>query len=575
MDSVLGKHGYERLKTIGAGSFGKAVLVRPSDEQTHQKDCVVKMVNTTEASAKEREDTLRESKVLSSLRHPCIVRYRDNFLADGWLCIVMDYCEGGDLAKRIKTARADGVTFPKEQVLMWLTQVLLALKYIHDRHILHRDLKSGNLFLSKRDNLKLGDFGIAKVLDSTMACAHTQIGTPYYMSPEICSGEAYGWSSDIWSLGCILFEMCALRVPFEAGDVRSLVVRITTGRIQDLPTEYAGNLQNLYGKMLDRDPVARPMAEKLLANAAVSEMARRMTRSVGQVDCVDDKSEVSGGGSQQEQPGNEDFSGMYAVDDCVEFYSETHKEWLPAVVLQVDDEGKVIVNLKPKTWIAVKVQSTRVRPRSSLGEQPSVPSSRRPSVIERSEVESEEQEEEEDVQDEIEQEQNGQKAAALRKLPMAQPAVQSTAYPSTCAVDRPPPLVRASTPRRPSTSSASGAPLKKPEKLPARKPPVRDSSAIRSRQQSSQEPPQQRCRRDSLPDGRPISREASQPAIGKDAPPKHRQMSQDRRSSAPKLTPRAAAAPTRAPPTAASSACREAAVGLRRGVGQPPCVFVS
>jgi NIMA (never in mitosis gene a)-related kinase len=121
--------------------------------------------------------------VLSSLKHPNIVRYRDNFLAEGWLCIVMDYCEGGDLSSRIKKARTHSKTFSEEQVLWWFTQGVQALKYIHDLHILHRDLKSGNFFLSKSGNIKMGDFGIAKVLDCTAACAQTQVGTPYYLCP--------------------------------------------------------------------------------------------------------------------------------------------------------------------------------------------------------------------------------------------------------------------------------------------------------------------------------------------------------------------------------------------------------
>merc|ERR1719310_412441 len=216
------------------------------------------MIDISRASKQEKEDAVKESQVLSSLKHPYIVRYRESFHEDGWLCIVMDYCEGGDLADKIKKMRQSGKSFPEEQVLRWFTQAILALKYIHDMHILHRDLKSGNFFISKAGNMKLGDFGIARVLECTAACAQTQIGTPYYLSPEICQGKPYAWGSDIWSMGCILFEMCARKVPFDASDLKSLIQKITKAPLPEVPPEYSGSLRTLCKELLDRDPGKRP-----------------------------------------------------------------------------------------------------------------------------------------------------------------------------------------------------------------------------------------------------------------------------------------------------------------------------
>merc|ERR550534_3386158 len=137
----------------------------------------------------------------------------------------MDYCEGGDLSGKIKKARAESTTFSQEQILRWFTQCVLALKYIHDQHILHRDLKSGNFFLSKSGNIKMGDFGIA--------------------SP-------YSWSSDIWSMGCILYEMCALKVPFDAPDLKTLIKKITQGPTPELPASFSEFLRQLCAEMLHR-----------------------------------------------------------------------------------------------------------------------------------------------------------------------------------------------------------------------------------------------------------------------------------------------------------------------------------
>ena len=216
VNSVLAKHGYEQIKKVGEGSFGKAILCRnmqaqPGDNPSDTK-LIVKMIDISRATAKEKSDAIREGQVLRGLKHPYIVRYRESFIEDGWICIVMDFCEGGDLRERIKGAKKQNRPFSEEQVTRWLTQGILALKYIHEKHILHRDLKSSNFFLSKNGNLKLGDFGISKVLECTQAMARTQIGTPYYLSPEICMERPYAWQSDIWAMGCIVYELATLKV---------------------------------------------------------------------------------------------------------------------------------------------------------------------------------------------------------------------------------------------------------------------------------------------------------------------------------------------------------------------------
>merc|ERR550514_973208 len=258
INSALAKHGYSQLKKVGEGSFGAAILVQHQSEKDKDSKAIVKMIDISRASKQEKDDALKEAGVLSSLKHPYIVRYRESFNEDGWLCIVMDYCEGGDLSDRIKKMRQSGKAFPQDQVVRWFTQSILALKYIHDMHILHRDLKSGNFFLSKSGNIKLGDFGIAKVLDSTAACAQTQIGTPYYLSPEICRGKPYSWGSDIWAMGCILHELCALRVPFDGHDLKSLIQNITKAPTPQLPTKYSRSVQDILNKLLSRNAAARP-----------------------------------------------------------------------------------------------------------------------------------------------------------------------------------------------------------------------------------------------------------------------------------------------------------------------------
>merc|ERR1719389_60166 len=188
----------------------------------------------------------------------------------------MAFAEKGDLYSRIKQARA-GKPISHDQVLEWLTQGALALKYLHNKHILHRDLKSQNMFLTKEDRLKIGDFGISRVLDGTCAFAKTVIGTPYYMSPEVCSERPYSWASDIWALGCVLYELFQLRVPFEASSIRELMQKIIRGgipRALKAPTA----AQQLCADLMARDSTRRPTAAQILERPLIQEQIRSMLK---------------------------------------------------------------------------------------------------------------------------------------------------------------------------------------------------------------------------------------------------------------------------------------------------------
>ncbi|XP_062281003.1 serine/threonine-protein kinase Nek1-like [Scomber scombrus] len=140
-------------------------------------------------STEKKQKARKEVKVLSKMSHPNIVQYKESFEEGDCLYIVMDYCEGGDLSKKIKSQ--EGKLFPEQQILDWFVQICLALKHIHDKNILHRDIKPQNIFLTKDGTVQLGDFGIARVLNSTAELATTCIGTPLYVSPEICENKPY------------------------------------------------------------------------------------------------------------------------------------------------------------------------------------------------------------------------------------------------------------------------------------------------------------------------------------------------------------------------------------------------
>jgi NIMA (never in mitosis gene a)-related kinase len=263
---------YKFIKQIGEGSYGKVQLARAPDG----KNVVIKVVDTRRMNQKEKKSAQNEVKVLSALKHPYVVRYYESFISTGKLCIVMAFAEKGDLYSRIKAAR-NGRRIPAEKVLEWFTQATLALKYLHDLRILHRDLKSQNMFLTGEERLKIGDFGISRVLSSTGAFARTMIGTPYYMSPEVCSERPYSWASDIWALGCVLYELYQLKVPFEAASIRDLMQRIIRGQIPRATNAcHAG--QMICAEMMAREPGKRPTAAQILERPLIQEAIRGMLK---------------------------------------------------------------------------------------------------------------------------------------------------------------------------------------------------------------------------------------------------------------------------------------------------------
>ena len=212
MDFVWGRE-------LGRGSFGVVFAVsRKKDGRKY----VIKQCQIGRMSRAEQEEAIREVHLLASLRHDYIVQYHDSFIGQGRLNIVMELCPGGDLASKLAALRQRSQRLPEASVWRYLLQVASALRFVHSRKILHRDLKAQNVFVGTDGNVRLGDFGVSKLLESTSDLARTKVGTPYFMSPELCESRPYSSKSDIWALGCLLYEMVELKPPFDSTNMRGL-----------------------------------------------------------------------------------------------------------------------------------------------------------------------------------------------------------------------------------------------------------------------------------------------------------------------------------------------------------------
>ncbi|XP_066472141.1 serine/threonine-protein kinase Nek4 isoform X2 [Tiliqua scincoides] len=251
---------YAFVRAVGKGSYGEVSLVR--QRQDH-KQYVIKKLNLKHASNRERKAAEQEAQLLSQLKHPNIVTYRESWEGeDGLLYIVMGFCEGGDLYHKLKEQK--GKLLPENQVVEWFVQIAMALQYLHERHILHRDLKTQNVFLTRSNIIKVGDLGIARVLENQSDMASTLIGTPYYMSPELFSNKPYNYKSDVWALGCCAYEMATLKHAFNAKDMNSLVYRIIEGKLPPMPKDYSIQLKELIQTMLSKKPEERPSIRSIL-----------------------------------------------------------------------------------------------------------------------------------------------------------------------------------------------------------------------------------------------------------------------------------------------------------------------
>lgn len=194
----------------------------------------------------------------------------------------MENCAGGDLEQLIRSHSKQNSFFPESCITDWTLQIVSALAHIHSLKIIHRDIKPSNIFVTLDGKLKLGDFGISKALASTNDVAMTQIGTPMFMSPEVCNNLPYTNKCDIWAVGCVLYELATFRKPFIAKSFLALAMKIIDEDPEPLPEMYSEKFNGMVMAMMRKEPESRPSCNQVFSMLGMKDLyliARQKTES--------------------------------------------------------------------------------------------------------------------------------------------------------------------------------------------------------------------------------------------------------------------------------------------------------
>ena len=257
---------FEIIKKLGDGSYSVVYKVR---RKADNNIYALKKVNLQKLKEKEKQNALNEVRILASVKSPFVISYKEAFIeeSDKSLCIVMEYADRGDLYQKIVQFKRSGCLIEETDVWRIFIQMTRGLKALHDLQILHRDLKSANIFLFSNGSAKIGDCNVSKVVYKGLG--YTQTGTPYYASPEVWNDDPYDNKSDIWSLGCVTYEMLALHPPFRAESMDGLYQKVIKGQYGKINSRYSNDIYEMIKFLLKVNPIDRPNCSQILKHPLV------------------------------------------------------------------------------------------------------------------------------------------------------------------------------------------------------------------------------------------------------------------------------------------------------------------
>ncbi|CAM9178588.1 unnamed protein product [Ectocarpus sp. 8 AP-2014] len=264
---------YETARPIGKGKFA---IVYRAKRKKNGKTVALKRVSMSGMGEKFRTKCMREVHLLQSLDHCNIIRYQDSFLDNNELVIVLEWAAAGDLKRQVRKALERAVHFEERIIWGYFSQICGAISYMHRMQIMHRDIKPANIFLTLKGQVKVGDLGLGRVMNADDELAYSKVGTPLYMSVEVLGGGGYSWKSDVWSLGCVLYELAMLRSPFksESLSLYSLYKKISSGDYPPMLAYYSEELRALATGMINTNPDERPSVHE--AHSIALAMKRKM-----------------------------------------------------------------------------------------------------------------------------------------------------------------------------------------------------------------------------------------------------------------------------------------------------------
>jgi NIMA (never in mitosis gene a)-related kinase len=277
---------YQIIKKIGEGSYAKIYKVKKDNSDTLY---VLKNIPVSEEDYSSMNEILNESSILSNCDNIYIIKYYDSFFYNGTFNIITEFCPYGDLFGYIKFYKVRGSRIEEKIIWIIFIQLSLGLCYLHSKKILHRDIKTKNIFIKNNLTVKIGDFGIAKILSSTSSYAHTFIGTPYYISPELCKDQPYNDKSDVWALGCVLYELCTLNHPFEGGTQVEIYEKIVTQKFKSINPEYSSDLKKMIDLLLEKDENKRPKMKDILKMKSVIDKANKYNIELDIFDTIEEE----------------------------------------------------------------------------------------------------------------------------------------------------------------------------------------------------------------------------------------------------------------------------------------------